>query len=423
MSINLSFLVYSFIVLIIYFALGWYVSFYKKVFSLIDFVWSTSFIFVVAIFHMVKFKSHGDTSFRLIDLLYLIWSLRLSLHLYKRIKKNGEDRRYIELKKKWKIWYGLNFFVLFQVEALLTIFLSIPLALSYDDTPSLFKYLSVVVFMIAIVGETLSDKQLASFIHLNKDSSKVCNTGLWKYSRHPNYFFEWLIWISFALYGLSSSEKWPAILPCLVMYLLLTKVTGIPPAEESSLKSKKENYKNYQLKTNSFFPWFSKKLIISLLFIISFNSTNSLTYGANMQQQEKIKYTFDNLRSDNIQILDDFYAKDTQFIDPIGTHEGLDSVKSYYKNLYKNVNAISFTYKDIVSSGNTHVLVWTMALSANGLNNGQPILLEGNSYIKFNDNNLVIYHRDYFDMGEFIYEHIPLLGWTVKKIKNKLRGH
>ena len=63
-----------------------------------------------------------------------------------------------------------------------------------------------------------------------------------------------------------------------------------------------------------------------------------------------------------------------------------------------------------------------MILSAPGLNNGEEVTLEGNSYIKFNENNLVIYHRDYFDMGEFIYEHIPVLGWTLKKIKNKLRG-
>jgi hypothetical protein len=141
-----------------------------------------------------------------------------------------------------------------------------------------------------------------------------------------------------------------------------------------------------------------------------------------MLQQEKIKIVFNTLRADNIYILDEFYSKDADFIDPLGTHKGIDSIKSYYSNLYKNVNSIEFKHNDIISSGSSHVLLWTMTLSAQGLNNGKAITLEGNSYIKFNESGYVFYHRDYFDMGEFIYEHIPFLGWTIHKIKNKLRG-
>jgi hypothetical protein len=63
-----------------------------------------------------------------------------------------------------------------------------------------------------------------------------------------------------------------------------------------------------------------------------------------------------------------------------------------------------------------------MSLTADGLNGGKPILLQGNSYIKFSDDNLVVYHRDYFDMGEFIYEHVPVIGWIIKKVKAKLRS-
>jgi hypothetical protein len=278
------------------------------------------------------------------------------------------------------------------------------------------------IFIIAIAGETLSDSQLKKFIEKNSDRTKVCDVGLWKYSRHPNYFFEWLIWISFAIYGLSSVEKWPALIPATIMFFMLTKVTGIPPSEESSLQSKKENYMAYQKRTNAFFPWLPKKIILSLVLMMTLNPEISLASGAPMQQQEMIKTVFTTLRADNIQILDAFYAPDTKFIDPLGTHSGIKSVKSYYKNLYENVKSINFKYNDIVSSGNTHVLVWTMTLEANGLNGGKPISLEGNSHIKFNEENLVIYHRDYFDMGEFIYEHVPLLGWTIKQVKNRLRG-
>ena len=416
-------LVFIYACLTLIFSMGWYFSFCKKIFSWIDFLWSTSFLVVIALYHGNQYLIHGQTSLRLIDILYSIWSMRLSLHLFKRIKKSGEDRRYIELKKKWKVWYGVNFFILYQVEAVLTLVLSIPLFLTYNEIFSSLKLFSVVIFIIALVGETISDIQLKRFIGENDDRTKVCDVGLWKYSRHPNYFFEWLIWISFAVYGLSSLEKSPALIPVTIMFIMLTRITGIPPAEESSLNSKKEKYMAYQKKTNAFFPWFPKKLIFTLALATALNSSYTFALGDPMQQEEKIKYIFNTLRADNIEILNDFYASNTKFIDPIGTHEGIQSVKSYYKNLYSNVKHIHFKFNDLISTGSTHVLIWTMTLTAEGLNGGKPISLEGNSHIKFNEANLVTYHRDYFDMGEFIYEHIPVLGWTVKKVKSKLRGN
>lgn len=375
---------------------------------------------VVGIYHANSYLEQGATRFRLIDLLYIFWSIRLSSHLFARISKSGEDKRYLELKKKWKVWYGLNFFLLFQAEVVLTIFLSIPLLIDYPSTLNWHNYLSLALFCIAITGETIADKQLANFIRSNQDRTKVCNVGLWKYTRHPNYFFEWLIWVSFAVYALSSHQWWYGLIPSMLMYLMLTKVTGIPPAETSSLASKQENYVQYQKQTNAFFPWFPKKITLGLILVLG--SINSMANGVPMQQQEKIKYVFDNLRADNIEILNDFYAKDTTFVDPLGAHNGIQSVKDYYQNLYKNVKSIKFTYKDLVTNGTTHALYWTMTLSADGLNGGSPISLEGNSYIKFNEAGLVSYHRDYFDMGEFIYEHVPVMGWAIKKVKDKLRG-
>ena len=419
MKSQIIILIFCLAVLTFFFSLGWYISFRKKIFSWIDFLWSASFLIVILIYHVNHYLIYGESSLRLIDVLYGIWSMRLSSHIFSRIRKNGEDRRYVELKKKWKVWYGLNFFILFQLEAVLTIILSIPLFLTYDDASNGFKFLSIIVFIVAIAGETLSDFQLKKFIAKNNDRRKVCDIGLWKYSRHPNYFFEWLIWISFGIFGLSSVEQWPALIPATIMFIMLTKVTGIPPAEKSSLESKKENYMSYQKRTNAFFPWIPKKFIITMLLLTSLNHSAS---GAPMQQQDKIKHVFNTLRANNIQILDDFYAPDTKFIDPLGTHNGINSVKDYYRNLYSNVKNIHFKYNDIVSAGNTHVLLWTMTLTTDGLNSGKPISLEGNSYIKFNEANLVSYHRDYFDMGEFVYEHIPVLGWTIKKVKNKLRG-
>ncbi|MGE3609523.1 MAG: DUF1295 domain-containing protein [Bacteriovoracaceae bacterium] len=416
-------LIISLPALMLVFTGAWYYCFKTKIFAWLDFVWCQSFIIVILIKYLIELANTGTISFQMMDLLYLVWATRLGTHLFLRISKHGEDKRYVLLKNKWKVWYGMKFFLLFQLEAFVTIILSIPLLLTYQGSVGPIQYVSIVIFFLAILGEFISDKQLREFIQKNNDRSKVCDVGFWKYSRHPNYFFEWMVWISFAVYALSSIEKWPGILPPIVMYIFLTKITGIPPAEESSLLSKRENYMIYQKTTNAFFPWFPKKLLFIALTLLSFSITkHTFASGEVMNQQEKMKKVFNELRADNIQILDNFYAQDTVFIDPLGKHNGILSVKAYYQNLYKNVKSIHFKFNDIVSSGNTHALVWTMTLEADGLNGGKPITLEGNSHIKFNDANLVVYHRDYFDMGEFIYEHVPVLGWTIKKVKEKLKN-
>lgn len=158
-----------------------------------------------------------------------------------------------------------------------------------------------------------------------------------------------------------------------------------------------------------------KTLIITILLI------SSSAYGVNMDQMDRIKKVFTDLRADNIDILDGFYSPEVEFIDPLGTHKGRDSVKKYYKNLYQNVTFIEFIFLDTISDKDKHVLVWKMNLKAKNLNSGQMVSLHGNSVIKFDSQNLVSYHRDYFDMGEFLYEHIPVLGWIIKKIKTHLK--
>lgn len=415
----LHFSYFSIPLFIAYFSIGWLYSFQTRVFSWLDFFWSTSFIFLIL--SLSVFDYYFNQRIHLLYYLYLIWATRLSLHLFKRIKTHGEDRRYLVLKQKWKVWYGIYFFLLFQLEGILTHLLVIPLFLNYPDKPSAVIYaLTITLFIIALVGEIIADKQLRDF--KKKYPKDVCNVGLWKYSRHPNYFFEWLVWVSFAIFSFSATTSWPGLIPAIFMYFLLTKVTGIPPAESSSLNSKGDKYKNYQEKTSIFFPWFNKKtLIVFLILSLTIPTHFAFAKGDKMLQQEKIKYIFTSLNANNTNILDDFYDKNTHFIDPIGDHKGINEVKKYYKNLYINVEEIKFDFLDLVSNGSTHVLVWKMTLITKKLNKGKPVVVFGTSHIKFNDQNLVIYHRDYFDMGEFIYESVPFLGWTIKKIKERLK--
>ena len=161
----------------------------------------------------------------------------------------------------------------------------------------------------------------------------------------------------------------------------------------------------------------SMRLYIMILSIVFFMF--DLKAYADSMQSDKIHTTFNQLRADNLKILDEFYAPDVRFIDPIGEHAGLDSVKKYYQNLYENVDSIVFEKMQHVQEGNKHAYFWRMKLKTPSINNGEEFSVEGMSHITFNEQNLVSYHRDYFDMGEFVYQRVPVLGWVIQKIKKR----
>ncbi|MCC6143617.1 MAG: nuclear transport factor 2 family protein [Candidatus Hydrogenedentes bacterium] len=138
------------------------------------------------------------------------------------------------------------------------------------------------------------------------------------------------------------------------------------------------------------------------------------------QRSKRIEWAFNTLTRDNLEILDEFYAPDVHFEDPLGAIEGLAKLKAYYAGMYENVQEIHFDFKDEVAQGDTHVVVWMMRMKVKGLNKGEEVTVDGNSVIRFNDDDLVSYHRDYFDVGAMVYEHVPVVRFLVKKIKNRL---
>jgi ketosteroid isomerase-like protein len=137
-------------------------------------------------------------------------------------------------------------------------------------------------------------------------------------------------------------------------------------------------------------------------------------------RSERIRNAFNGLNKDTIDSLDGFYAPDVAFVDPLGTIQGLAALKAYYTNMYKTVTSVRFEFTDEVAQGDTHVMMWTMHLEAKGLNKGRPVQATGNSVIRFGPDDTVVYHRDYFDMGEFVYQHIPLLRFLVRKVNGAL---
>jgi len=149
-------------------------------------------------------------------------------------------------------------FQFFQFQALLLVTLSVPFLLAARNrAPSLhpLEVAAVVLWLVALFGETLADAQLAAFKRDAANRGRVCDSGLWRWSRHPNYFFEWLIWVAFALFALASPWGWIALYcPALMLFFLL-KVTGVSYTESQLLRSKGESYRRYQERTSTFVPW------------------------------------------------------------------------------------------------------------------------------------------------------------------------
>ena len=191
-----------------------------------------------------------------------IWGLRLGLYLLlTRVIGHPEEGRYQELRRQWKTNIPFKFLLFYEFQALLCVILSIPfLAASRNPNTSLsaLEWAAVVLWVAAIAGEVTADSQLNRFKSDPASKGRTCQVGLWRYSRHPNYFFEWLIWMAFALFACASPYGyWGFISPALILYFVL-RVTGIPATEAQALRSRGEEYRRYQQTTSAFVPWFRK---------------------------------------------------------------------------------------------------------------------------------------------------------------------
>jgi steroid 5-alpha reductase family enzyme len=122
-----------------------------------------------------------------------------------------------------------------------------------------FEYIGVAIWAISILGESLADGQLAAFKRKPESKGHTCREGLWRYSRHPNYFFEWFIWIGYALVGLGADYGWLGFISQAFILYFLLRVTGIPATEAQAVRSRGDDYREYQRTTSAFVPWFPKE--------------------------------------------------------------------------------------------------------------------------------------------------------------------
>lgn len=227
--------------------------------GIVDIFWAFNFL-VIAIIIWVLADGYEPRK-NVVCILTALWSLRLGIYLLKRVGSHlkEEEGRYKKLREEWN---DTKFFFFFQMQAVSNVMLSIPffiIALNPEPHMSIVEYIGAGMWVLCIIGEGLSDYQLAAFKKDPANKGKVCQAGLWNYSRHPNYFFQFMIWVSVLIFALPSPYGWLAVICPLSIGYLIFKVTGIPMTEEQAVRSKGELYKEYQRTTSAFVPLPKKK--------------------------------------------------------------------------------------------------------------------------------------------------------------------
>jgi steroid 5-alpha reductase family enzyme len=227
-------------------------------YGIVDIAWSYAFG-VLALFYAILGAGWAPRRW-LLATLVLAWSFRLGTHLYRRVMGHHpvEDGRYIELRRKWGSHLIREMFRFFQLQALSVVVLGIPFFLSVQNVSpqfSAWEIAGAVLWLIGISGESVADWQLAAFKRTSTDRSLVCDAGLWRFSRHPNYFFEWLVWVGYFLFACASPWGWTTAYAPLAMLYLLFRVTGIPLTEEQAIRTKGDAYRRYRATTSAFVPW------------------------------------------------------------------------------------------------------------------------------------------------------------------------
>ncbi|MDX2132693.1 MAG: DUF1295 domain-containing protein [Planctomycetota bacterium] len=191
-----------------------------------------------------------------------VWGLRLALHLLlDRVLQGPEDGRYRMMREKFGARMNAVFFAFFLAQALLVGMLAPPFVLASLDgraAPGVLDWAGLAVWVVGLVGETIADRQLKAFKARPDSRGKVCTVGLWRYSRHPNYFFEWIMWVGYAVVATGAPHGWIAWASPALMLLFVLKLTGIPPTEARAIRSRGEAYRAYQRTTSAFVPWFPK---------------------------------------------------------------------------------------------------------------------------------------------------------------------
>lgn len=240
-------------------ALGWWVVVTSGRSGWADTFWSygTGLVGVTTVWWAAGGAPHGRTW--LVVVLLALWALRLGTHIARRTLSGGDDPRYAELRREWGERYRSQLFVFLHIQGAAALVLVIgALAAAGNPAPlGAGDVIGVVIALAAILGEAVSDAELRAFKADPAHADRVCDTGLWSFSRHPNYFFEWLYWLAYPAIGIGLEYPWGwlTLLAPAMMYWLLVHVSGIPPLEAHMLRSRGDRFGAYQRRVRAFWPF------------------------------------------------------------------------------------------------------------------------------------------------------------------------
>jgi len=253
----LNTLILSLIVAISFSIVSFIVSLALRRSDIADTFWGLGFITIL----VATFIANRNYQLNniILNSLIMLWGIRLSLHIFSRNLNKVEDARYVEMKKNWgKNFYLLSYLKIFLLQSMLMLIISVPIIISnsVNSYINFTSFLGIVIWIIGFLFESLGDKQLKDFLNNKENKGKIMTTGLWKYTRHPNYFGEVTMWWGIFIISINSGYWWLGFLGPLTISFLILKVSGIPMAEKHfEGKNEWEEYKN---KTSAFLPMIPK---------------------------------------------------------------------------------------------------------------------------------------------------------------------
>jgi len=254
-------LICSFVFAVVVMLFGWLYEGKTNNAGIVDVLWA-GLMSALPVFYAIQ--SDGSLLLRIVAAAVMsVWYLRLFIHLCSRVFSEPEDGRYLYLRQHWGKQAHRNHFFFFQFQAVLAWTFTLPVwwLSQVQQVNVIAVVIALVLVLIAGIGVYVSDKQLQAFRDNPANKGKVCEHGLWFYSRHPNYFFEWLHWFSYPILGLGvAGGLWLWCAP-VIMLAFLYFITGIPYTEQQAIRSRGDAYKRYQQTTSAFIPWRKKHAI------------------------------------------------------------------------------------------------------------------------------------------------------------------
>lgn len=250
----MSYYVILILVLFAYMNVWFVISLIKKRNDVADVAWGLGFMLMA----WTSFMLEGNSGIRgiLVSILVSIWGLRLTLHIYNRNKGKAEDYRYQAWRKEWGDWFYIrSYFQVYLLQGFFLFLIVLPVLLVNNTKKyelGLLDGFGIAIWVIGFYFETLGDLQLAKFIKNSANKGKFIQSGLWAYSRHPNYFGEVTLWWGLWLITLSIPNAWFGIISPITITILIIKVSGIPMLEKKMAEN--PDFAEYKRRVSAFFP-------------------------------------------------------------------------------------------------------------------------------------------------------------------------